>query len=77
MRRETDQSSQPRVTGVSQSDSLSVHRSFVLRLYPSTDFDAAEISGRIEHIVSGETREFCSMTELLHAIEQLLRRAER
>jgi hypothetical protein len=77
MRRETEQSRQSGVTGASQSDTLSIHRSFVLRLYPNADFDAAEIFGRIEHIVSGENREFRSVTELLNSIEQLLGRAER
>jgi len=61
---------------MSQSDSLSIHRSFVLRLYPSADLDAAEISGRVEHVVSGETKEFRSVSDLLHSIGQLLRQAE-
>jgi hypothetical protein len=61
---------------MSQTDSLSIHRSFVLRLYPGVDFDAREISGRVEHIISGETREFRSVGDLLHAIGQLLREAE-
>jgi len=62
---------------VSQPDSLSIHRSFVLRLYPSADIGATEISGRVEHIVSGETREFRSVSDLIHSIGQLLHRAER
>lgn len=61
---------------MSQPDSLSIHRSFVLRLYPSADLDAAEISGRVEHVVSGETKEFRSVSDLLHSIGQLLRQAE-
>ena len=61
---------------MSQSDSLSIHRSFVLRLYPSADLDAAEISGRVEHVVSGETKEFRSVSDMLHSIGQLLRQAE-
>ena len=61
---------------MSQSDSLSIHRSFVLRLYPSADLDAAEISGRVEHVVSGETKEFRSVSDLLHSLGQLLHRVE-
>lgn len=61
---------------MSQPDSLSVHRSFLLRLYPGSDPDAAEISGRVEHVVSGETSEFRSMSDLLHFIRQLLRRVQ-
>ena len=76
MRPKTEQSRQPKETGVSQPDSLSIHRSFVLRLYPSADFNAAEISGRVEHVVSGETQEFRSVSDLLRSIGQLLRRAE-
>jgi hypothetical protein len=76
MRPKTEQSRQSKEVGVSQPASLSIHRSFVLRLYPSADFDAAEISGRVEHIVSGESREFRSASDLLHSIGQILRRAE-
>jgi hypothetical protein len=76
MRLKPEQSRQPKEAGVSQPDSLSIHRSFVLRLYPSADLDAAEISGRVEHVVSGETKEFRSVSDLLHSIGQLLRQAE-
>jgi len=55
-------------------NSLSIHRSFIVRLYPGADPDAGEISGRIEHVVSGESEEFCSVEELLRFIGQLLRR---
>ncbi len=75
MHAETEQRRRPKEADVSQPDSLSIHRSFVLRLYPSADLEAAEISGRIEHVVSGETQEFRSVTDLLHSIGQLLRRA--
>lgn len=76
MRRKTEQRRQPKEAGVSHPDSLSIHRSFVLRLYSSLNLDAAQISGRLEHIVSGETSEFRSVSDLLHSIGQLLRRAE-
>jgi hypothetical protein len=53
---------------------LSIHRSFIVRLYPGADPDAGDISGWIEHVVSGEAEEFCSVEELLRFIGQLLRR---
>ena len=76
MRPKTEQSRQPKEPDVRQPDGLSIHRSFLLRLYPGANIDAAEIAGRVEHVVSGETREFRSVGDLLHSINQLLRRAE-
>lgn len=76
MRPKTEQRRQPKEIDMSQPGSLSIHRSFLLRLYPGSDLDAAEISGRVEHVVSGETSEFRSMSDLLHFISQLLRRAQ-
>jgi hypothetical protein len=61
---------------MSHPDTLSIHRSFVVRLYPGVDLDAGEISGRVEHIVSGETKEFRSVGELLRSIGLLLHREE-
>ena len=55
-------------------DALSIHRSFVIRLYPGIDPEAGEISGRVEHIVSGEAKEFLSVAELLDSIRLLLPR---
>ena len=49
-------------------DTLSIHRSFILRLYPNVDLDAGEISGWVEHVVSGEAGEFRSVEELLRFI---------
>ena len=56
-----------------RTDPLSIHRSFIIRLYPSVDPDAVEISGRVEHVVSGKAQEFHSVEELLRFIRQLLR----
>jgi hypothetical protein len=47
---------------MTQPDALSIHRSFILRLYRGVDLDAGEISGRVEHVVSGEASEFRSVT---------------
>ena len=53
-------------------EALSIHRSFVVRLYPGADPTAGEISGRVEHVVSGEGREFRSTAELLASLGHLL-----
>ncbi len=57
-------------------DTLSIHRSFIVRIYPGFDLDAGEISGWVEHVVSGEAGEFRSMEELLNFIGRLLRRED-
>jgi hypothetical protein len=75
MRLKREQSQIPKEADVSRTDGLSIHRSFLLRLYPGSDLDAAEISGRVEHVVSGDAREFRSVSDLLQSLGQLLRRA--
>ncbi len=61
-------------------DTLSIHRSFIVRLYPGVDpdtrEDAGEISGWVEHVVSGEAGEFRSVEELLRFIGHFLRRED-
>jgi hypothetical protein len=61
------------LSDVTGPDALSIHRSFVVRLYPVGDLDAGEISGRVEHIISGEAGEFSSTQELLRLLSRLLR----
>jgi hypothetical protein len=56
-----------------EPDTLSIHRSFIVRLYPSFDLDAGEVSGWVEHVVSGEAEEFRSVEDLLHFFDHLLR----
>jgi len=43
---------------------LSIHRTFVVRVYDGVLPNAGEISGRVEHVVSGDLAEFRSMEEL-------------
>ena len=76
MRLKREQSRRSDDAGGRQPDSLSIHRSFLLRLYAGNGIDTAENSGRLEHVVSGEAREFRSVSDLLHSIGQLLHRAE-
>jgi hypothetical protein len=58
---------------MTEPDGLSIHRSFILRLYRGVDLDAGEISGWVEHVVSGEASEFRSVDDLLAFIARLLR----
>jgi hypothetical protein len=58
---------------MTEPDELSIHRSFILRLYRGVDLDAREISGLVEHVVSGEASEFRSVDDLLDFIGRLLR----
>jgi hypothetical protein len=43
-----------------------------LRLYPGVDLDAGQISGRVEHAVSGDASEFRSVDDLIDFIRRLL-----
>lgn len=61
---------------MSAPDTLSIHRSFVVRLYACADVDAGELSGLLEHVVSGETGEFRSVGELVRLMGLLLRRED-
>jgi hypothetical protein len=57
---------------MTEPDALSIHRSFLLRLYRGADLDAGEISGWVEHVVSGEASEFRSVDDLLDFIGRFL-----
>ena len=59
---------------MTEPDALSIHRSFILRLYQNVDLDAGRISGWVEHVVSGEASEFRSLSDLIDVIGRLLRR---
>jgi hypothetical protein len=61
---------------IKEQDTLSIHRSFIVRLYPGFDLEAGEISGWVEHVVSGEAGEFRSAENLLHFFDHLLRRED-
>jgi hypothetical protein len=63
--------------GTSTSEGLSIHRSFLLRLHAGSELSSGEISGQVEHVVSGETREFGSVGDLLKSIGLLLRNDNR
>jgi len=58
------------------SPTLSIHRSFVVRIYADRP-GRGEISGQVEHIVSGEAAEFLSIKELLRFFDRLCDRPTR
>jgi hypothetical protein len=54
------------------SGTLSVHRSFVVRLYADPRVADDRIRGLVEHVVSGEASEFESTDDLLRFIHHVL-----
>ena len=56
---------------------VSIHRSFVIRLYAGPTKLRGAVRGSVEHVVSGETREFRSGKELITVLIRLSRRKER
>jgi hypothetical protein len=59
-----------------ESGTISIHRSLVIRLYHAADLRSGKISGLVEHVVSGEVKEFSSVNELISSIGALLRIAD-
>lgn len=52
--------------------SLPVDRAFLLQLAGDIDLEGTEVSGRIEHVRTGEAVHFASMPELLSFLRQVL-----
>jgi hypothetical protein len=55
-----------------QADTLSVHRTFVVRLHTTFDPAGGSVSGLVEHVVSGSGGEFRSVEEMLRLMRLLL-----
>ncbi len=51
---------------------LSVHRTFVVQLYIPSHPGEELWRGRVEHVASGQSMRFASLTELTAFVEQLL-----
>jgi hypothetical protein len=49
---------------------------FVLQFRAGSDFSAGRVTGRIEHIASGQTARFESIDELLATLARLLAEAQ-
>ena len=55
---------------------LPPERAFVVQFYADTTLDATHMSGRVEHVVSGQVSHFRSMATLLDFITHVLVEAE-
>jgi hypothetical protein len=65
--------SPPKTHGPLQVESpLSPHRAFVVQFRLETNIAGGQVSGRVEHVVSGQTTHFASVEELLAFIGQVL-----
>jgi hypothetical protein len=51
---------------------LSVHRAFVVHFWESNDVAHRQMSGRVEHVVSGQSAHFVSLEDLLDFIARVL-----
>lgn len=51
---------------------LSIHRAFVVHVRNDADVTQRQLSGRVEHVVSGQGAHFASLDELLQFIAQRL-----
>ena len=51
---------------------LSVHWAFVVHFRLSTDIAQGQITGRVEHVVSGQSTHFDSLEELLAFMARVL-----
>lgn len=58
--------------GVRTESPLSPHRAFVVQFRGETAVAHGHVSGRIEHIVSGQATRFHSLEELLAFLERVL-----
>lgn len=55
---------------------LPPERAFVVQFYADTTLDAIHMSGRVEHVVSGQVGHFRSLATLLDFITRVLVEAE-
>jgi hypothetical protein len=51
---------------------LPPERAFVVQFYAETEVDATHMSGRVEHVVSGQVSHFHSLASLLSFIHVVL-----
>jgi len=51
---------------------LSVHRAFVVHFRVNSDVAQGRLTGRVEHIVSGQSAHFASLEEMLAFIARML-----
>jgi hypothetical protein len=58
--------------GTEELSPLSVHRAFLVHLRVNSDVAQGRLSGRVEHVVSGQTTHFDSLEELLAFMARVL-----
>ena len=51
---------------------LPIQRAFVIQIHADADVEQGYLSGKIEHIVSGQTQRFSNPEQLLAFIKRLL-----
>ncbi len=64
----------PAARGADAAQSLPTERAFVVQLSAATDVDHRQLSGRVEHVVTGHSTHFGSLEQLLDFLGALLRR---
>lgn len=55
---------------------LSVHRAFVVHFRVSSEVARGQVTGRVEHVVSGQSTHFDSLEELLAFMGRVLTQQE-
>ena len=55
---------------------LPPERAFVVQFYADTPLDTRHMSGRVEHVISGQVRHFHSLATLLDFITHVLAEGE-
>jgi hypothetical protein len=56
-----------------RSPPLSPQRAFVIQFHADTELGAGPVSGRVEHVVSGQATAFSSLEVLLAFMDRVLR----
>jgi hypothetical protein len=56
-----------------RSPPLSPQRAFVIQFHADTEFGTGPVSGRVEHVVSGQATAFSSLEALLAFMARVLR----
>jgi hypothetical protein len=51
---------------------LSVHHAFVIQFRAGTDIAAGRLTGRVEHVVSGQVAHFSALEDLLAFLTRVL-----
>ena len=62
----------PITTNPATAPPLPVHRAFVVQLHATAVVAQGQLSGRVEHVLSGQAAHFQSVDELLAFMERVL-----